>query len=66
MIASRWTLLIKTGVSDEFAEKIKTHVLYSKNYFQKIVSLWDNVEKYDTAGQTTDHKQYGACTLHAG
>jgi hypothetical protein len=35
--------------------KIKTHILGSKKVFlRKSCSLWDNVEKYGTAGQPTD------------
>jgi len=32
-------------------------------FFQKSCRLWDNVEKYCTAGHGW---QYGACALHAG
>jgi len=35
-------------------EKIKTHILCSVTYFRKSCLLWDNVEKYCTAGQNTD------------
>jgi hypothetical protein len=35
-------------------EKIKTHILYSVTCFRKSCRLWDNVEKYGTARQTTD------------
>jgi hypothetical protein len=35
-------------------EKIKTHILYSVTFFRKSGRLWDNVEKYCTAGQATD------------
>jgi hypothetical protein len=34
--------------------KIKTHILCSVTFFRKSCSLWDNVEKYGTAGQATD------------
>jgi len=34
-------------------QKIKTHILYSMTFF-KSCRLWDNVEKYCTAGQATD------------
>ena len=37
-----------------FVEKIKTHVLCSVTYFQKLCRLRDNVEKYDRTGQATD------------
>jgi len=36
------------------AEKIKTHVLCSIFLFRKSCLLWNNVEKYCRAGQTTD------------
>jgi hypothetical protein len=35
-------------------EKIRTHILCSVTFFRKSYRLWDNVEKYATAGQTTD------------
>ena len=35
-------------------EKIKTHILCSVTFFRKSYRLWDNVEKYCTAGQATD------------
>jgi hypothetical protein len=34
-------------------EKIKTHILCSITLSQKSCRLWDNVEKYGTAGQAT-------------
>jgi hypothetical protein len=34
--------------------KIKTHILCSITFPQKSCCLWDNVEKYGTARQTTD------------
>jgi hypothetical protein len=36
-------------------EKIKTAILYSVFFFRKSCHLWDNVEKYSTAGQTTNN-----------
>ena len=38
----------------KIVEKIKTHILYAITLFGKSCSLWDNVEKYSTAGQATD------------
>jgi hypothetical protein len=35
-------------------EKIKTHILCSVTFFRKSCRLWDNVDKYCRAGQTTD------------
>jgi hypothetical protein len=45
-------------------EKIKTHILCSGTSIKKSCHLWDNVEKYCRAGQTT--WQYSACALHGG
>jgi hypothetical protein len=45
-------------------EKIETYFMFS-NFFFKLWILWDNVEKYCRAGNTTD-KNYGACAVHAG
>ena len=38
----------------KFVQKIKTHILCSVAFFRKSYRLWDNVEKYCTAGQATD------------
>jgi hypothetical protein len=50
--------------------KIKTHILRSVTFFfSKSRRLWDNVEKYGTAGQATDGDKMAAqsrCDLHAG
>jgi hypothetical protein len=35
-------------------EKIKTHILYSITFSRKSCRLWDNVEKYGSAGQAAD------------
>jgi len=35
-------------------ENIKTRVTCSVTFFPVILFLWDNVEKYGRAGQTTD------------
>ena len=35
-------------------QKIKTHILCSVTLSRKSRRLWDNVEKYCTAGQATD------------
>jgi hypothetical protein len=32
-------------------EKITTHILWSTTFFPKIIRLWDNMEKYGTAGK---------------
>ena len=45
-------------------EKIKTHILCSVTFFKKSYRLWDNVEKYGTAGQTAvDNMAYALCVL---
>jgi hypothetical protein len=54
MIIRRWTLLRMRNILVIFLEKIRTHVLYSITFLRKSCRLWDNVEKYGTAGQTTD------------
>jgi len=38
----------------KFVKNIETHILRSKYCFKKSYHLWDNVEKYGTAGQATD------------
>ena len=47
--------------ADKFVEKIKTHILCPVNFIQKPCRLWENVEKYCTAGETIY-----ACSMHAG
>jgi len=36
-------------------KKFKTHILCSKNFFQKSWHLWDKVEKFCRAGLATDY-----------
>jgi hypothetical protein len=56
MVISRWILLSTRNASKKFVHKIKTHILPSVTFFfQKFCHLWDNVEKYGTAGQATDN-----------
>ena len=41
----------------KFVEELKTHILCSANFFfppRKSCPVWENVEKYYSAGQTTD------------
>ena len=38
----------------KFVEKIKIHILCLYSVFKKSCRLWDNVEKYGRARQTTD------------
>ena len=45
-------------------EEIKTHILCSVIIFRKSCRLWDSVEKFCTAGQTTDNnKAHAHCVL---
>ena len=45
-------------------EKIKTHILCSVVFFRNSYRLWDNVEKYCVAGQTTqDNMAHAHCML---
>ena len=47
-----------------FVEKIKTHILYSVEVFRNSCRLWDNVEKYRRAEQSTDDSMAHAhCVL---
>ena len=47
-------LAIMRNVSDKGCrEKQKTHFKFN-NFFQKSCRLWDNIEKYVAAWQTTD------------
>jgi len=48
----------------KFVDEIKTHILYLIPFFGKSCRLWDNVEKYGTAGQTTgDNMAHAHCML---
>jgi hypothetical protein len=42
-------------VSYKFVDKIETHILCSIPFFRKSCRLWNDVEKYGTARQTTDN-----------
>jgi hypothetical protein len=50
----------------KLAEKIKMHLLGWVTLFENRAVLWDNVEKYCSAGQATDGNIKGARALHAG
>jgi len=52
---------------NKFVDKFKTHILCSIIFFffRKSCRLYDNVEKFCTAGQATDENKC-ACALHAG
>jgi hypothetical protein len=36
-------------ISHKIVEKLKTHILYSVNFYRKSFRLWDDVEKYGRA-----------------
>ena len=59
---SRWIPLRMINVSDQLAEKIKTHILCSIIFFRKSCRFLDNVGK-NTAQRDRPQKtiQYGAC-----
>jgi len=42
------------NVSDKIVENIKTHILCSVTFSRISWRLWDNVEKYGRASQSTD------------
>ena len=44
-------------------EKMKTHDLCSITFFRKMCRLWDNVEKYGTAGEDTHDMMHAHCIL---
>jgi hypothetical protein len=64
LIISRCVPLRKRNVSDKSVEKIKTHILCPVTFSLKSYRLLDNVEKYGTAGQTTDgNTAHAHCVL---
>ena len=65
-----WWYLAKSVLEWEMfqtklVKEIKTHILWSITYLQKSSRLWDNVEKYGRAKQTTNDNVAHA-HLHAG
>ena len=54
MIISRWIIFRMRNVSCKTLEEIKTHILCSVTFVFKSCRLWDNMEKYGKARQTTD------------
>ena len=55
MAVSRSVLFVMRNVSDKSCRE-NTHILLSVNlFFRKSCRLWDNAEKYCTAGQATDN-----------
>ena len=66
MIISCSVLLKMRNVLDKSCtENQNTHFMFN-NFLPKSCCSWDNVEKYDRAGEDTDINKYGAYTLHAG
>jgi len=63
-IISYSVLLRMRNVSDKSCrESQKTHFMLN-NFFQKLCHLWDNVEEYCKAGQTTcDNMAHAHCML---
>jgi len=52
--------MFQTKVVDE----LKTHILFSINFFRKSWRLWDKVEKYCRAWQSTDDNMaHALCRL---
>jgi hypothetical protein len=54
MVIQCWVILRMRKFSDKTVQKIKTHILSSKTFFQKSHCLWNNVEKYGRSLQATD------------
>jgi hypothetical protein len=54
LTTSRSVLLRMRNISDKLVDKTKTRILCSVTFFRKSCRLWDNVEKYCSAGQGTD------------
>ena len=59
MIISSSVIFRMRNISDKDLVKIKTHILCSITFFRNSCLLCDNVEKYNTAGQTTDDNIIG-------
>jgi hypothetical protein len=53
MIVKHWIFLEWEMFHSKFVKKIKTHILCSVMFFQKLCCLWDNVEKVSIARQAT-------------
>jgi hypothetical protein len=54
MITSLWILLGMRSISDNFVDKIKTHILCPSKFLPKIVPLKGNMEKYGRTRQAAD------------
>jgi len=54
------------NISDESCRGNKTHILCSVIFFRKLWFLWDNVEKYGTAGHATDDSKIRRMSFACG
>jgi len=59
MITSRWVFLEWEMFQRKVVVKIVTNILCPITLFRRSCRLWDNVEKYCTAGQATDDNVIG-------
>jgi hypothetical protein len=67
MTESRWILLRVRNVSDKSCSKIITHIFLFYNLFlPKIVTLWDNTDKYGWTWQATSRHNmaHALCLLY--
>ena len=68
MIICRSIIRSIRNTLDKFVEKIKTQFIFVKLFFRKSCLLWDNVEKYGTAGPATDdnitRRKHTACWVN--
>jgi len=63
LITSRSILLRMINVADEICRE-EQNIFYLQSLFRKLCRLWDNVERYCRAQQTTHHKMAHAhCML---
>jgi hypothetical protein len=56
-------LFLEWEIFETFLQKIKAHILSSVIFFRKSGPLWENVEKYSTAGQPDNmaHAHFTLC-----
>jgi hypothetical protein len=66
LIITRSILLRMTKVSNKFCRGNQNTYFMFNNFFFKSWRLWDNVEKYSTAGQATDDNKIRPSILHVG
>jgi hypothetical protein len=63
MVISGWILLKMRNISDKFVDKVKTHFIFC-NIFLESCHLYDNMEKFITAGVATDYNiAHALCML---